>query len=163
MLADGLSGVLFAASFVLGVLCLLIAIAVEIPVFAIVGRRWAWRLPFAVVFANLVSTLLALLPGLRRPVMEGPWVDADPWAVAQMLWVPSIVLALGPRAGQLGHPGHGPPDGGATLLGREGRPLSVAMPRSRHSVGVRPGPVSLRWLDNGHGPGPPESRTPGAG
>jgi len=96
MLADGLGGYLLGASLSLGVVALLLAVVVEIPILALAWRRWSVRLIAWVVAANAASALFALVPAIKDLTWPMPGHDADPWVAAHTWW-----WTLAARAGSL--------------------------------------------------------------
>ncbi len=86
MLADGLGGYLLGASLSLGILALLLAVVVEIPILALAWRRWSVRLVVWVVAANAASALFALVPAIKDLTWPMPGHDADPWIAAHAWW-----------------------------------------------------------------------------
>ncbi len=86
MLADGLAGLLVLARAEVGVVCLAIAILVEIPIFGLIWKRFSWRVVILIVVANIVSAFIGGIPSESRAGLGRPDVLSDPWIVYNSYW-----------------------------------------------------------------------------
>ena len=95
MLADGLGGLLIAAWTEVGVVCLAIAILVEIPILGLIWKRFSWRVASLIVSANIASAFIGGIPAESLADLRRPDVLSDPWIVYNSYWhefLPWIVI-----------------------------------------------------------------------